>query len=51
MGNKLARLVELKHRMPEDSVDKALEQMSELVEGSIKEKAKAQRLGTNSFPA
>ena len=39
MGNKLARLVELKHRMPEDCVDKALEQMSELVEGSIKEEA------------
>ena len=42
MSNKLAQLVDLIHKMPESCVDKALEQMTELIEGSIKEKAEGE---------
>jgi len=40
MTNKLARLIELIHKMPEDCLDKALEQISTLVDESEKEKVK-----------
>jgi len=40
MDNKLARLIELIHKMPENCVDKLLEQATEMVDASIKERAK-----------